>query len=119
MENNLNQPDCFMPNYNDEDAIAFNDGGNDVMYKVGKVKQAVRQAFGIGTKVPDAFSEFLKYKDVTIDTGGKVNEHRNYVNNNYMWFGDGINCEILKLGAKSWQKEKLRVKQKVCAGWDI
>lgn len=26
------------------------------------------------------------------------------------WFGEGVDCELLKLGAKGWQKGKLRVK---------
>ncbi len=26
------------------------------------------------------------------------------------WFNEGINCEILKFGAKSWQKEKVKIR---------
>lgn len=30
------------------------------------------------------------------------------------WFGEGIDCEILKPGAKSWQKGKVRVILEFC-----
>lgn len=30
------------------------------------------------------------------------------------WFGEGINCKILKPGAKGWQKAKVRISLEFC-----
>jgi hypothetical protein len=43
------------------------------------------------------------------------NIHRNLGGRNLYgkWFGDGINCEVLRLDAKGWQKGKVRIELKV------
>lgn len=98
MEDNYYLQDC-----NDHDVLSF---GEDT-YKIGKFKRAINGAFGnnLGHQLNGQLSSFQGVKiDGSILAPKGVNEP--YAR----WFGDGIDCEILKLGSKSWKKAKVKIK---------
>lgn len=70
------------------------------MFKVGRLRDALKYAFTAGgrspSKVEAAIMETLKSTGLDL----------------FLWglFGEGINCEILKLGAKGWGKGKIRIR---------
>lgn len=78
-----------LPNYDDGDVISF----RYCMHKIGKFKTAVDVTFA-DNKLAYAVSNALQSK-----IGVSSLE----------WFEDGVNCEVLRLGSKSWQKGKLKI----------
>jgi len=67
-----------------------------------KVNDFIKVAIGVfRDKSLVAISEAL-----TSQGKGQIPIHREQ----YNWFGNGINCEILSPGAKGWQKGKVRFK---------
>jgi KGK domain len=84
--------DEFKPlNCNDDDVLA---SGNNT-YKIGKFKKAVNESF---TLLGHKFSEQLNSKGVHVKS-----------NNFDMWFKQGVDCEILNLGSKTWKKGKVKI----------
>ncbi len=77
----------------------------DTTFKAGKFKQAVESCFD--DAMGYGLSSALSNKEIKISpkklagTGGGEAYAR--------WFGDGIECEVLKVGAQGWQKAKVRV----------
>ena len=76
------------------------------MFKVSKIKQALEASLKGATA--NTLYESLKSQQVEIDTTIIINHH--YYKANERWFGEGIDCEILKIGASGWQKGKIRIK---------
>lgn len=76
-----------LPDYGD--VISF----SSCMHKIGKFKAAVDVTFA-DNKLAYAVSNALQSK-----IGVSSLE----------WFEDGVNCEVLRLGGKSWQKGKLKI----------
>lgn len=98
MEDNYYLQDC-----SDDDVLSF---GEDT-FKVSKFKKAINGAFGnhLGSQLNGQLSSCHGIKiDNSILAPKGVNEP--YAR----WFGDGIDCEILKLGSKSWKKGKVSLK---------
>ncbi len=96
----------YQPNYSDDDVIAFN---LNAMCKFGRFKQALQSA--LESKLPDTLVEYLEAQGIT--GTGMIEYPSGYPrgqNNNRKWFSNGKNCEILSIGAKGWQKGKLRIK---------
>ncbi len=58
--------------------------------------------------IANTLYESLKLQQVEIDTAIIINHH--YYKANERWFGEGIDCEILKIGASGWQKGKVKIK---------
>ena len=58
--------------------------------------------------IANTLYESLKSQQVEIDTAIIINHH--YYKANERWFREGIDCEILKIGASCWQKGKIRIK---------
>ena len=97
MEDNLPLENC-----NNDDALSFKNN----MFKVSKIKQALQDS--LKGAIANALYESLKSQQVEIDTGIIINHH--YYKENGRWFGEGIDCEILKIGASDWQKGKVKIK---------
>ncbi|MBW4665182.1 MAG: hypothetical protein KME01_13430 [Chroococcus sp. CMT-3BRIN-NPC107] len=99
----------YQPNYSDDDVIAFNSSNSSEMCKFGSLKKAFQSA--LLDKLADTLVEFLEAKGIK---GTSINEFHSelnkYYKKNWKWFSDGKDCEILSIGAKGWQKGKLRIK---------
>ncbi|MBR8836585.1 MAG: KGK domain protein [Stigonema ocellatum SAG 48.90 = DSM 106950] len=63
------------------------------VFKISQFQQAIREAFG--GVVANTLYAFLKDKGVEIDTR--------------QGFEEGVDCEVLKVGGKGWQKGKFRI----------
>jgi hypothetical protein len=94
----------YLQECGDDGVISF----SSQIYKIGKIKQALDQAFG--GKVPHVLIESLESQGIQEariyrrSGGGNPNEA------NYYWFREGKDCEILRIGSNGWQKGKLRIK---------
>ena len=94
----------YLQSCGDDDVISF----SYQIYKNGKIKRGLELAFS--GKVPDALIESFESQGIQgakiyrCPGGGRADE----VNRN--WFGEGKDCEILRIGANGWQKGKLRIK---------
>ncbi len=86
--------------FNEDDVFAFPE-----LFKVDKIRKAVNQSSHTDSIV-QALSYSLSSKGVSIN---KINNLRpqNVVLNK------GIDCEILRIGAKGWKKGRLRLKLQV------
>ncbi|MBE9228154.1 KGK domain protein [Phormidium sp. LEGE 05292] len=93
--------DFDMQNFGEHDVISF----DDEMTKFGKFKESLKSAFvGIlGNKLVESL-ECQKIKGTKIYDGSRSDF------TNWKWFTEGKDCEILKIGAKGWQKGKIRVR---------
>ncbi len=92
----------FLQNYENDDVVSF----NSRIFKVGNIVQVIKSAFG--HPLETALNQQLKSQNVEIQTEFYALEVEN--GRNKKWFGEGIDCEILKIGAKGWQKGKLRIR---------
>jgi hypothetical protein len=97
MDDNFKPLDC-----NDDDVLGF---GDDT-YKVGRFRKAVDKAFGnnLGNQLSSQLNSYqgIKISNAILTPQGMNEPYTR-------WFGNGIDCEILKLGSKSWQKGKVRI----------
>ncbi|QKQ74112.1 KGK domain-containing protein [Nostoc sp. TCL240-02] len=69
----------------------------DNTYKIAKFKQAMDTSFN--STLENTLNEELSKQGVDIKESPNVN-----------WFQEGIDCEILTLGSKSWKKGKVEIK---------
>ncbi len=98
----------YLPNCSDNDVFSFGSNTKPVMFRVSKFRDAVKQAFQKSSQVADALSQFLNSQGVEI-IAVVISQGGAYISN-LMWFTEGIDCEVLKLGAKDWQKGKVRIR---------
>ncbi len=96
MKDNFYLPDC-----GDNDVFSFGDT-QSVMFRVSKLRDAMTKAFQEDETVKEALTQFL------ISQGMGIKMGRGWTNP--ISFGEGTNCEVLKVGAKSWQKGKIRIR---------
>lgn len=82
----------FLPNCNDEDVLAINE---NTMLKASKFKHILDQIIK-NSAFNTIRSELSSSYKIHCDPKRSL--------------GDGVDCEILQLGAKGWQKGKLRFK---------
>lgn len=94
MEDKYSLQDC-----GDDDVLCF---GNDT-FKVGKFRKALNKSFG--SSAGSSLTSELRDKGVAINVipNGNYDDYSN-------WFTQGIDCEILNLGSKSWKKAKVKIK---------
>lgn len=81
------------------------------MWKLGSLKDGLRSVFSeskLGEEICKTFNINLGSKYV--EERGKS---RSIPIHNDQWFRDGIDCEVLKIGAKGWQKGKVKIKLQV------
>lgn len=82
----------YLQKCNDDDVMSF----NDTLCKVRKFRSAVNHAFTDPHRVKDSLSFAFSEYSVPISASSLLNE--------------GIDCEVLNLGAKTWQKGKIKIK---------
>lgn len=102
------EEDSYLAEFSDDDVLSFSYNAQPVLYKVGKFRKAVREAFHEYQQISTALTEFLKFKGLHIDIG-ESSLHRN-IDNHTRWFDDGVKCELLNIGAQGWQKGKIKVR---------
>ncbi len=83
----------FLPNYGDDDVCSPSE---TEMFKVGRLRKTIKEAF------IDSIQKALN--EVLTNAGLKFYTHKKD------WFGDGIDCKILEIGAKGWQKGKIKIR---------
>ncbi|HAT14724.1 MAG TPA: hypothetical protein DCS91_15135 [Microcoleaceae bacterium UBA11344] len=98
-----------------EDKFDFHNCGNDdalsfgnAMLKVGKLKETVNNVLpenGLG----HTLNQLLSQQQLNIDVG--VPEKKGFLYGK--WFSQGIDCEILRVGAQCWKKGKIKLKLNV------
>lgn len=97
------EDNSFLQNYGDDDVLSSASG----MFKVGKLTEAMKKAFGVSS-LQTALNDVLKSEGVEISTTFYNPSLRTHCQKN--WLGEGVDCEILQIGAKGWQKGKLRIR---------
>ncbi len=86
----------YLEKCSDNDVLFFYSG---TMLKLGKFKQLVSSTFCYKNVVTAIEQRFI------------TEESKLYFNEN--WYTKGTDCEILKIGAKDWQKGKVRIRVSV------
>lgn len=97
----------YLQNCGEDDVLSF----GTPMFKVGKLKEEVKNLLHehkLGEQLSNSFSS----QNLRIPVGGGSREN-NYNPHYNKWFGDGIICEILKIGAEGWQKGKVKINLQV------
>ncbi len=99
----------FLKQCNDDDVLSFRNG----LFKVGRIKANLKTFFL--TQVPDVLYEFLKNVNIDIKPMREAIYHSRQINpslvqSNDLWFQEGVDVEILRLGASNWQKGKMKIK---------
>jgi hypothetical protein len=90
MEENSYLSDC-----GDDDVLAFTTN----LVKVGKFRNIVKLAFNDSHQIPGTLAELLRNNGVYISTKDA--------------FENGLDGEVLKIGAKGWRKGKLKIRVSV------
>lgn len=87
---------------NDHDVLAF----GDATFKAGKFRQAAESCFG--GSLGSGFSAELTRKGIRIDQA--LLAPNNSMDDYACWFGSGVDCEVLQVGATSWRKARVRIR---------
>ncbi|MCC3414096.1 MULTISPECIES: KGK domain-containing protein [unclassified Microcoleus] len=96
------QKHIFLENYGNDDVCSF----GSTMFKVGTLTHVMQSA--TNCHLENALTELFTTQGLAINTR-KYNSQLNCYEEQ-KWFGDGIDCEILKIGAKGWQKGKVKIR---------
>jgi len=96
------QEHSLLPDFNDDDVCSF----GSTMFSVGKFRQAVKKALEV--ELEDALTEELKYQGVEIVTKVYDSEQRGHLIQ--PWFTSGVDCQMLRVGGKSWKKGKVTIR---------
>lgn len=89
------QDKFYLNNCGNNDVLSF----RSAMFKVENLKEEVNNLLK-EYQLGEQLSKSLSFKNFHIDVNNQVPvQNVNRYNN---WFGDGINCEILRLGANGW-----------------
>lgn len=98
---------CSLSNCNEHDVLLL----GSTTLKVNQLKKQVSETF-LKTKLGQQLTDSLSSQH--IDVSNIVKRSGRYVTCSYdKWFDDGVECEILKLGAYGWQKGRVRIKLNV------
>jgi len=92
-------------NCGNDDALSF----GRAMLKIEKLKETVNRVlpeYGLG----ETLNKSLKEQNLNIDLPLDTRQQRFLYEN---WFGEGIDCEILRVGANGWKKGKIKLKLNV------
>jgi len=104
MEDNLSLQNC-----SNHDVIL----ARDTLFKVDKLKNVVKKLLS-KDKLGETISNSLDSKEPLKDFALQARRDNGEWYSIYQkWFNEGINCEILKLGASSWQKGKIKINLQV------
>jgi KGK domain len=96
------QKHIFLENYGNDNVCSF----GSTMFKVGRLREVMELATNY--YLEGTLTELFKTQGLQINTR-KYNPQLR-CNEEQKWFGDGIDCEALKIGAKGWQKGKVKIR---------
>lgn len=102
MEDKFSMQNCAA-----DDVLSF----GSAMFKVDKLRKEVSNLLN-EYKLGEQLSKSFSSQNLQINVGQR-SVSREYVASYERWFGDGIDCEILRLGAEGWKKGKVRMKLQV------
>ncbi|MBV9386381.1 MAG: hypothetical protein JOZ78_08135 [Chroococcidiopsidaceae cyanobacterium CP_BM_ER_R8_30] len=95
------EENCSLSNCNEHEVLSF---GSTIL-KVNQLRMKVSELFAklkLGQQLTDSLGPGMVYH--VVKRSGR------HINSSYdTWFSDGIECEILKLGASGWQKGRIRI----------
>lgn len=99
------EEDIKFVNCNSNDVLSF---GEESLIKIERLKKLLTSLLGkrsIGQQVSTNLKIFngIEFRDSHGDVERRYDK----------WFKDGVDCEILKVGANSWQKGKVIINLKV------
>ncbi|MFB2882200.1 KGK domain-containing protein [Floridanema aerugineum] len=86
----------YLQNCSNDDVIQF----SNAIHKVGQLKTAIEFAANDQNKLPYTLLYALQEKGVKLENLVAMQK----------LLGDGLDAEVLKIGAKGWQKGKIRVR---------
>ncbi|MCC3446129.1 MAG: hypothetical protein JGK38_18000 [Microcoleus sp. PH2017_15_JOR_U_A] len=99
-----------------EDKFDFHNCGNDdalsfshAMLKIEKLKEIVNGVLS-ESELGETVNKSLSEQKLDIALGYDRKQGRYLYEK---WFGDGIDCEILRVGAQGWKKGKMKLKLNV------
>jgi hypothetical protein len=98
MNESFNKFEC-----NDNDVISFL---GDYTYKVAKIKRSIDQVRN--QSIGNQFHHELKNKGIILNL--EKLHPKGYHSACEQWLNEGIDCEILNVGATDWKKGKMRIK---------
>ncbi|MBE9003596.1 KGK domain protein [Fortiea sp. LEGE XX443] len=98
MEDNFNIENC-----NPDDALSV----KDKVFKIIQIQEGIKKVFC--GDLSSVIYNSLNFCGIQIEPGGYLVGSK-YYKQYQRWFTEGIDCEILKLGAKAWLPGKLRIK---------
>lgn len=81
------------------------------MWKLSSLKNGLQSLFceyKLGEEICKTFNI-----DLGTDLVNQNGKYRNIPISKDKWFRDGIDCEVLKIGAKGWQKGKVKINLQV------
>lgn len=112
MEMRDRQRGAIMPVQNNLDMTAFND--DDVLsFRDGTVRVATLRHVldvALSSKLPDALADSLTTQKALFGGDRQFRNSKAWMRQDRNWFQDGIDCEVLQLGAAGWQQGKLRLR---------
>ena len=92
------EDNSYLPEYGDDDVLSLASGE---MFKVGKFREALKSVCIDQGKIPYYLHIFLNEKRIGISGGASATK---------AILEDGVDGEVLKIGAKGWQKGKWRIR---------
>ncbi|MEP0886289.1 hypothetical protein NDI49_32665 [Trichocoleus sp. ST-U3] len=92
------EDNSYLPEYGDDDVLSLASGE---MFKVGKFREALKSVCTEENKVPYSLHSLLSAKKIGISGGASTTK---------AMLEHGVDGEVLRIGAKGWQKGKLRIK---------
>ncbi|TAD85144.1 MAG: KGK family protein [Oscillatoriales cyanobacterium] len=96
------QKHIFLENYGNDDVFSF----QSTIFKVGRLREIMSSS--VVPRLESALQELCKTPGLTINTSKYNPQFR--CSDQQQWFCDGIDCEALKIGAKGWQKGKVKIR---------
>lgn len=86
----------YLQNCSNDDVIQFSNS----IHKIGQLKTAMELAINNENKLPSTLYSALREQGIISVNLAPTQK----------MLGDGLDAEVLKIGAKGWQKGKIRVK---------
>ncbi len=98
----MNNNHRYLENNREDDVYSFASG----IFKVNQIRSAM--SYVIKSLLQKPVKEGLKQQGVEIKTEYYDSNTRSM--GEHKWFGDGVDCELLRIGSDGWQKGKMRVR---------
>ncbi|NEQ23293.1 MAG: hypothetical protein F6K28_29895 [Microcoleus sp. SIO2G3] len=92
------EDNSYLPEYGDDDVLSLASGE---MFKVGKFRDALKSICIDQGKIPYYIHILLNEKGIGIQGGSPTTK---------AMLEQGVNGEVLRIGAKGWQKGKWRIR---------